>query len=754
MNLLEVTSQEILVSPVPGDVQRPRKKSRAPQHAAAAADMPAEKAFGSLFALVALGAFVAGYFAGIPTVALVGVIAWGIWGLGAAATVLWSRCTGWQYLVVSAATGLSVLTLGGWILLELHGWGSARPMFFMVSALAAGVLLFFAPRATNASHKAARSLFNGFRGVGRMEFVVAVATVVGALLVVVGAEISDDLDPGSFGIFGSISPLWIVGLGILGLTLLLAHNRSPRVFAFTVMAIIVVVAVTPAIVYTLPRYDWTQKHIGVIRLFAITGHLHGNIDIYQSWPGFFAAFAWLRDVVQVDRLEAIARWWPAFIDVFDAIAVTVIAERLGFTKRQAWYSALFFSFTSVVWQDYFSPEAAGYFLALVIIGLVAARPNGVKAHQSVTVQLVFVGLLACAIAVSHQLTPFATAGLLVVLGIGRLARPRWSALVVAAPAVLWAALHFSAVTGHGAFSQLGNIVSNAQSPNAGHGYNYTLAPRLYDIGQVVPPVLVGILAAYGLYLRRDRTSFVLLLASASMSGLLFFRYGTETSLRSVLFALPTLALAAGYATNASEFVADSNRAIEQTSLRRSWRRVLDGRRRIVLGARLRWWIRWLGIPLLLGAFVMADFVDDGINALRPGDLAAMNYYEDTAAAQSVVLTVGGYVPNRNTARYPELNFLAVPLYQGDLKPGDAASVMRQINSSAAQVYSQNKIGDDQQAAVYLLFDKQSQVQLAIDGIAPEDSYLQLKAVASHNKKWLPLDRTDTALLLKFVPSGK
>ena len=59
------------------------------------------------------------------------------------------------------------------------------------------------------------------------------------------------------------------------------------------LALIVVIHATTAILYDEPRYAWTYPHLGVINLIAATGQANRDIDIYNNWPSFFAFNAWL-----------------------------------------------------------------------------------------------------------------------------------------------------------------------------------------------------------------------------------------------------------------------------------------------------------------------------------------------------------------------------------------------------------------------------------------------------------------------------
>ena len=176
---------------------------------------------------------------------------------------------------------------------------------------------------------------------------------------------------GGIGLLQAVSPTYFVAffLVLAGFALAAARERpDPRLLAAYVVTLIVIVHATTALLYDEPRYAWTYKHFGVINLIAASGHADRQIDIYNNWPAFFGANAWLSTTTGLAPLEY-SPWAQLFFNLFNVAAVRFAVGSLTGDEGMAWTVAFFFVLGNWVGQDYLAPQAFGFALSLVVIGL-------------------------------------------------------------------------------------------------------------------------------------------------------------------------------------------------------------------------------------------------------------------------------------------------------------------------------------------------------------------------------------------------
>jgi hypothetical protein len=160
-----------------------------------------------------------------------------------------------------------------------------------------------------------------------------------------------------------------VALLLVGFAVAAASDeRDPRLLGAYVLALVVVIHATTAVLYAEPRYAWVYKHLGVINLIASTGRVDRNIDIYNNWPSFFAANAWLSKTSGLAP-TAYAGWAQLFFNLANVAAVRFALRGVTRDERVLWSAALLFELGNWVGQDYLSPQAFGFVLSLVVIGL-------------------------------------------------------------------------------------------------------------------------------------------------------------------------------------------------------------------------------------------------------------------------------------------------------------------------------------------------------------------------------------------------
>jgi GT2 family glycosyltransferase len=158
--------------------------------------------------------------------------------------------------------------------------------------------------------------------------------------------------------------LLLVGFGVG-----VSREQLPRKLLWAyLLALILVLHGTTALLYDEPRYAWTYKHLGAIELIANLGAVDREIDIYNNWPGFFALNAWLSSVAGLAPI-AYAGWAQLFFNVANVAAVRFALRGVTRDERLLWTATWLFVLGNWVGQDYLAPQALGFLLSLVVIGL-------------------------------------------------------------------------------------------------------------------------------------------------------------------------------------------------------------------------------------------------------------------------------------------------------------------------------------------------------------------------------------------------
>lgn len=606
--------------------------------------------------LLLLGAV--GWASGSSAAKWTGFTLFALIGFGSASVIALRRSF-WSAPAFSAPFGMTIVFLVGFSLVETHAWSLGMPLFVVLVAVAAIVNLWeviaaassstelrgrvqsLLPRGRQALPVAAQddeSLHAELSaGEGlllaarrrRMEGVAIASSGVGLSLCVIGSLAIHGLIPhGPGAVLAALPPLWYLGLALALGGVLLGLVTSGRAAAFGVVALQAVLTLTPAIVYALPRYSWTYKHLGVVEYVLRHGSVNPTVDIYQSWPAFFAGVAWICHAVGISNPTALARWWPPVVDM----AVVCVMQRLAFRvlgdARRAWTATAVLVVGNMIGQDYFSPQSAGFFLAVAVFAAVYRRSDEPRGMDGLD-WLVTAAMLV-AVSVTHQLSPYMIFGATTVLAVFGLCRSRWVPVVAVASAGGWALLHFGVVRRYFNFSQFGNVASNALTKGfVAAGIHKAPLIRYDSYAMALDAGLIGVMAVLVLVQRRARLHVALALCAASGSGLFLANsYGNEGAFRVVMFALPWLAV-----------------------LCADW----DAR----TAPRL-YWLPVISLPILLGSYLVADWGLDYMNAVRPSDLKMEQTFETNAHAGSRLYILGSYLPVKSTYRYSLFKYRSYP----------------------------------------------------------------------------------------------
>lgn len=438
-------------------------------------------------------------------------------------------------------------------------------------------------QSTRPIHTAAST--SGFRSV--VNFMVSSLLLLAALLL--WRSSLQNADPARMNDFGLVSVLpaaYFVALGLLTLSFIWTLRRpalNQVLLLLHLTALIFIIHGTPQILYGTLRYSWAWKHLGIIDYIQRHGTVNPSIhylNAYHNWPGFFTLAAFINQVAGLNSSLRYAGWAPVFFNLLDLAVLFVIYKTLTPNRRLVWLAAWLFYLTNWVGQDYFSPQAMGFFLYLVVIAAVLKwfRSHHVPTLASVKrwlpgeklatfyhrmlvrsnlanppeeagtarqrVALMSVVILVCAvIASSHQLTPLMAVSALTLLVLFMVTDQPYLPLLMAAFTVIWVvfmAVGFLnanlpwVVRSFGLFSE--NIQSNLINLSDASSSQQVIA--WIDRGLTLS---VWVLGGLGV-LRRYRAGHfdlpAFLMAAAPFPMLVVNSYGGEMLFRVYLFSLP------------------------------------------------------------------------------------------------------------------------------------------------------------------------------------------------------------------------
>jgi hypothetical protein len=536
-------------------------------------------------------------------------------------TALVTRLRGVPEPALVLGIGLAATALSALVTVWL-GWWEPQALLY---ALAAASLIGLLPQLVRPGGRLTRPALPP--GVALHLLIVTAALVVWGLSLQ-GAELGRIAGTG---LLDAMPASWFLALALLVAGFASAACRpaaAPRLLAVYVVALVVVVHGTTPLLYDEPRYTWTYNHLGMIGLIGETGALDRNADIYNNWPAFFAAGAWLNGVTGLSA-AAYAPWAQVIFGLAGVAAVRFALRGITSDERLLWTAAWFFVLANWVGQDYLAPQAFGFVLSLLVLGLCLRwRPAGEAGPApplSPRTAAVTGGLLYLAIVATHQLTPLVLLASVIVLALMRRV-PLWVPLAMGLVEAGWLALAWPYLSEH--YSLVDFNPAASRTPGGYELGDGLPGSELVAYASRLTVVLVVVLAGIGLVRRLragHRDLVAVCLAAAPLAIVLLQSYGGEARFRVYLFALPWLCLFA-----AAAFV-PSGRS-RPAGFARPLQLALAG--------------AGVGCSLLLSYFGL-----ELMNRVASDDVRAAAWFDRHAPAQSRLVGVTPSFPRRPTAGY-------------------------------------------------------------------------------------------------------
>lgn len=462
---------------------------------------------------------------------------------------------------------------------------------------------------------------------------------------------------GAFGLVTHLPALWWTGLllvtGAMVLALVPARPRAVVVLGSLVAFALVLHGTLPAAEST-PRFEAAYTIAGFAQYIAQHGHTLPRIDARMSWYGMLSGDGMASMAMGVPTMWFL-RWAPLVFELIYLFPVKALANMSLRSPRARWAVLPIFLAGNWIDQDYFSPQAIGLLIYLVV-AVVAVRtfagrglqpwpvnrlmgarwvarartrvlrwlyvpldaepaeapPEPSTARHRTAFELLLFFLVAVLV-ITHEISPVALCIVLFFLALTGRTRLRtlWLFTAFAVFAWLsWAAQPFW--SGHLAkiFGGIGNVTSTFTSSVSNRAVSTSLGRSVVEASRLVAAGLTWLLAGIGTWVmwRRRRSQWtlvVLAVAPVAVGGAV--SYGGEVALRILLFSMAPLAvLAAGL--------------IDGPHLRPKAVAAL------VLGA--------LALVVL---FPVARYGNESFEAMPAGDIAAANWIYSHVPVGSTVL---------------------------------------------------------------------------------------------------------------------
>jgi len=617
------------------------------------------------------------------------------------------RVVAWALVVLTSVTTFTALATA---MVWARWWQPWAGAWILGGLVAAGGL------AALARHRPAGAITLTAPAPGTLPRLVPLA--LGAALWIAAVATTDIADVGEFGLLGTVSPVWFAALAVCAGGFLAALRR-PAVAAAHVALLVLILHGTTPLLLSEPQYAWTYPHLGVIAYFQ-DGAAPLSGDLYQQWPGVFAAMAQLSTLAGVPAAD-LAPWSPVAFNLAGSLLLWAVARSLTSDGRVALLTVFVFQCVNWVEQDYLSPQGLAFLLSLGVMLLAIRYLRGDARGPARDAAVAGVIAVYAVLTVTHQLSPYLVLAQLGVLAAARLIRPWWMVAALAVVAGAYLVPRWGLVSGGFDLFDGFDIFANAR----GNG------PAWGSTGQAFSAVVVRVLAI-GTWLLtaavvvaawRSRRREALLPAILAITPFLLLfgqSYGGEAVYRVFLFSAPWCAyLIAGSAVRladrkfgstahfADRFGSTARLADREEAAHLADRevgstarladrevasaahladrkgasavRLAGGKfgtavRRLpaVDGTSARWAgsLVAAGVLLVLAALgtVQGRHGQLMVDRQRPADVAAAEYVYTHGRPGATVAVVSSNFPGRLTADYPEFN-RTIPVGQPDLAIG-------------------------------------------------------------------------------------
>ncbi|WP_151479564.1 lipopolysaccharide biosynthesis protein, partial [Streptomyces albicerus] len=440
-----------------------------------------------------------------------------------------------------------------------------------------------------------------------------------------------DLDRmGGLGLISVLPTPTLVGAALLVTvfaSLLWLAREHRGLLLVTLLATVVSLHALPAVIETEPRFATAWQHLGFIDYIDRTGSAVPDLDARWSWPGFFAAAAFVAKACGVSDLTEVIRWWPLTMQLLYLAPMFLLVRHMRASWRAKWTGIWIFVLSGWVGQDYFSPQGFTYLLYLVFVAILLvwfraprvlwtkARPGELEVEptdrrQRAVLLMVLIGLFMATVP-AHQLTPFVMLGVLTVLVVVGRSELRGLPILFGVMVAVWVGFlaepywsgHFDEL-----FGGVGGVGGNVSSSVSGRIEGGSSTHKLVLYARVALAGGVMALACWGWLRRREhkyRERSLLVLTFIPFLGFGMQSYGGEMALRVFMFALPGAALLAALALFPRTGVTAKERDRDRVSL-------------APLAALMA------GL-VLMGGFLVARWGNEPFERIRPGEVAAMEY---------------------------------------------------------------------------------------------------------------------------------
>jgi hypothetical protein len=359
-------------------------------------------------------------------------------------------------------------------------------------------------------------------------------------------------DYGLIALLPATTFLSVVLTAILVSYLLIYHTRSPATYVGATLFVVLLHGTAP-IAESTARFAATWRHAGIIDYIAVHRSVDTTIDAYFNWPGFFSAFAFISQAAGIHSVLDVARWAsPAFMLLLFPVLLHMYRSADSDLVCSIFAATLCCSLNWVN-QDYFSPQTAAFYLYLVVLAVLLRWFSGepvsgylveLRRGQRPVVLLAAVLLLVVALVPTHQLTPFALLGCLVLLVLARQCQLRTLPIFLGTLIFGWMTfMAFDFLSGNLPIllDQIGDVRSSVNSNVTSRAALGSAAHQHVVQLRQLATALVWMLAALGVaqsWRRGERHWFFMICFVAPFSLVAVVTYGGEVVIRAYMLSLP------------------------------------------------------------------------------------------------------------------------------------------------------------------------------------------------------------------------